>query len=308
MTFTTRFAPSPTGPLHLGHAYSALLAHDMAQAQGGDFLLRIEDIDQSRARPDWEAQIFEDLKWLGLWWPEPVLRQSERQAVYNAALDQLWQRGLLFECTCTRADIKNALAAPQEGVPTHGPDGLIYPGTCRGSWEQSFSDTHPRPRNTVLRLDMDAACRQAGFEPRIESGSPWDGFLGFTETGTGPERQTGLVEFRASDMQRAVGDIVVARRDMGTSYHLSVVLDDAAQGVTHVIRGADLFEATKIHVVLQRLLDLPTPIYHHHRLIRDDVGKRLAKRDDARAISKYRAEGATPSDIRAMVGLESSLI
>ncbi|MEO1556053.1 MAG: tRNA glutamyl-Q(34) synthetase GluQRS [Pseudomonadota bacterium] len=307
MTFRTRFAPSPTGPLHLGHAYSAMLAHDMAQAVGGDFLLRIEDIDRSRARPEWETQIFEDLKWLELWWPDPVLRQSDRQVAYDAALDQLWQRGLLFECTCSRADIRNALAAPQEGVPTHGPDGLIYPGTCRGRWEQTFADTHARPHNAVLRLDMAAACRQAGFEPGIQSGSPWDGFLNFTETGAGPEGQTGLVEFRPSDLERTVGDIVLARRDMGTSYHLSVVLDDAAQGITHVIRGADLFDATRIHVVLQRLLDLPTPVYHHHRLIRDDKGKRLAKRDDARAISKYRSEGATPEDIRAMVGLSPSL-
>ncbi|MGC1494527.1 MAG: tRNA glutamyl-Q(34) synthetase GluQRS [Sulfitobacter sp.] len=303
MTFRTRFAPSPTGPLHLGHAYSALLAQDMAFAENGEFLLRIEDIDQSRARPEWEAQIYDDLAWLGLWWPEPVMRQSDRQTTYSAALDQLWQRGLLFECTCSRADIKSALSAPQEGVQTHGPDGLIYPGTCRGNEDQAFSDLRPRPTNAVLRLDMAAACRQANFQPRLTGGTAWQSFTSFLETGQLPNGQSGLIEFTPYDIEQCVGDIVLARRDMGTSYHLSVVLDDAAQGITHVVRGQDLFEATKIHVLLQRLLGLPTPIYHHHKLIRDEAGKRLAKRDDARAVSLYRSEGATPDDIRSMIGL-----
>lgn len=254
----TRFAPSPTGPLHLGHAYSALLAYDAAQAAGGTFLLRIEDIDQTRARSHWEEQIYDDLQWLGLGWPSPVMRQSERLPAYQSALQTLWNNGLLYPCTCSRRDIQNALEAPQEGVPTHGPDGLIYPGTCR----QSPRDG-PLPENTTLRLDT----------------------------------------HKAQISNNSFGDIVLARRDMNTSYHLSVVLDDAAQNITHVIRGKDLLEATDIHIALQKLLGLPTPIYQHHKLIRDENGKRLAKRDDARALSKFRAEGATPQDIRHMVGL-----
>ncbi|MYM53851.1 tRNA glutamyl-Q(34) synthetase GluQRS [Thalassovita mangrovi] len=284
MQFRTRFAPSPTGPLHLGHAYSAMLAHDMARAAGGDFLLRIEDIDQSRARPEWESQIYDDLHWLGLSWLDPVMRQSDRLSTYRSALQGLWDRGLLYPCSCNRRDILAALSAPQEGaeLPT-GPDGPVYPGTCR---RQPAPGT-PMP-DQALRLDLARAVAAIGPDP-----------LRFSETGQHPQQ----VVIDPKSLIDTVGDIVLARRGMGTSYHLSVVLDDAAQGITHVIRGADLFEATPLHVLLQRLLKLPTPIYHHHRLIRDDAGKRLAKRDDARAIAKYRAEGATPQDIRAMVGL-----
>ncbi|PIE15489.1 MAG: tRNA glutamyl-Q(34) synthetase GluQRS [Rhodobacterales bacterium] len=287
--FRTRFAPSPTGPLHLGHAYSALLASDMAVAQSGAFLLRIEDIDQSRARPQWEAQIYDDLAWLGLSWPTPVLRQSERLAVYRSTLDKLWRAGLAFACSCSRRDILDAVSAPQEGTtPATGPDGLIYPGTCRAN----TSRTGPPPAHMALRLNMTlAAARGTVFS--------------FLETGQGPHGETGLIEFTAKEAIETIGDIVLARRDMGTSYHLSVVLDDAAQGITHVVRGQDLFEATRIHVILQTLLGLPTPVYHHHALIRDESGKRLAKRDDARAIATYREDGATPADIRAMVGLQS---
>lgn len=308
MSFITRFAPSPTGPLHLGHAYSALLAHDMARAAGGSFLLRIEDIDPQRSKPQWEAQLIDDLTWLGITWDAEPLRQSDRLPVYQRALDELWSKGLLYPCTCTRSDIEAALSAPQEGVPPpSGPDGLIYPGTCRArmAFERTFPETHPRPRDAVLRLDMGLATRAPGvFAHRIDApGGGWHWVAGYQETGNGTGRPPGLVEFTPQDMVDGVGDIVIARREMGTSYHLSVVLDDAAQGVTHVVRGADLAEATRIHVVLQRLLHLPTPIYHHHRLIRDDQGKRLAKRDDARALSKYRAEGATPADIRRLVGL-----
>lgn len=281
MTFRTRFAPSPTGPLHLGHAYSAILAHDMALAEGGEFLLRIEDIDQSRARPEWEEMIYDDLKWLGLWWEEPVMRQSKRMGAYQTALDTLWDRGLMFACTCNRRDIMQAASAPQEGLQ-YGPDGVIYPGTCR---EKQSRERH-LPKNSVLRLDIAKALESTG---RIV----------FEETGRSRKRHTYVPDAITS----TTGDIVLARRDMGTSYHLSVVVDDADQGITHVVRGEDLFDATKIHVVLQRLLDLPTPTYHHHRLIRDDAGKRLAKRDDARAIRKYREDGATPADIRRMVGL-----
>ncbi len=278
----TRFAPSPTGPLHLGHAYSALLAYGMATKAGGEFCLRIEDIDQSRARPKWEAQIYDDLHWLGLEWPEPVMRQSDRMPAYQDALTKLEDMGLLYRCTCKRRDIEAAVSAPQEGVePAYGPDGLIYPGTCRNAGH--------RDSNAALRLDMAKACDMLG-NPVLE----------FSETGPAHK---GTHRITTGDLIHRVGDIVLARRDMGTSYHLSVVLDDAVQGMTDVIRGKDLFQATKIHVLLQRLLGLPTPTYHHHRLIRDEAGKRLAKRDDARAIAKYRDDGASPADIRKMLAL-----
>ncbi len=293
MAWVERFAPSPTGPLHLGHAYSALLAWDRAVANGGEFLLRIEDIDQSRARVEWEAQIYEDLEWLGIWWPKPVLRQSERLSAYRKALKELWNQNRLYPCTCTRRDI---VEAPQEGAQILGPDGMVYPGTCFP--ESPYMSTWPFPENQTLRLDMDATTRNLGA-PRLH----FERYFSFQEAGTGPNGETGLIEFTADEAVKTIGDIVLARRDMATSYHLSVVLDDAFQGVTHVTRGQDLFEATKIHVILQKLLGLPTPVYHHHVLIRDKNGKRLAKRDDARAISKFRDDGATPEDIRRMVGL-----
>ena len=263
----------------------------MARKAGGTFLLRIEDIDQSRARPHWEAQICDDLRWLGLDWPGPVLRQSDNLPRYAAALDRLWAEGLIYPCTCSRRDIAAAASAPQEGAaPPSGPDGLIYPGTCR--------PTHPGPRSgprptDALRLDLTAAlARLTG--PRAPTA------LHYTETGTGSPRRH-VIDPDAALQE--IGDVVLARRDMGTSYHLSVVIDDADQAITDVIRGADLAEATAIHVILQSLLGLPIPRYHHHRLIRDDSGKRLAKRDDARALASYRAQGATPADIRRMVGL-----
>lgn len=268
----TRFAPSPTGPLHLGHAYAALVA----ASRGDRFLLRIEDIDRPRCTPEFEAGIYEDLQWLGLAWEQPVLQQSTQGAAYAAALAHLYDLGLTYHCTCTRGDIKAALSAPQEGAPTIGPDGPVYPGTCRGRGHDTGA----------LRLDMAAAMARLGSVSFVDSGV-----------------QAGTHRFDATQMIETVGDIVLARRDIGTSYHIAVVVDDAAQGITEVTRGADLFAATAIHVVLQRLLALPTPTYHHHRLIRDDQGKRLAKRDDARALSKYRAEGATPAEIRRMVGL-----
>ncbi len=278
----TRFAPSPTGPLHLGHAYSALLAHDMARRAGGQFLLRIEDIDQSRCRPHWQDRIEDDLHWLGLTWPEPVWRQSQRRAQYAAALDGLWARGLLYPCTCNRRDIEAAASAPQEGgAPLVGPDGTVYPGTCR---HKPRPET--RPQGMALRLDLGRAIRDCPD-------------LTYDETGINAGRKA--VDPRA--LPELAGDVVLARREMGVSYHLAVTLDDAAQGITHVIRGQDLEEATPIHVLLQWLLGLPVPHYHHHRLIRDETGKRLAKRDDARAISRFRADGLTPQDIRALVGL-----
>lgn len=288
MTLRTRFAPSPTGPLHLGHAYSAMLAHGMARAAGGAFLLRIEDIDRTRARPEWEALIFEDLAWLGLDWDGPVIRQSDRRAVYDEALDTLWSRGLLYPCTCTRRDIADALSAPQEGAqPATGPDGPVYPGTCRP--DRPAPRGTPRPSDTHLRLDMTAAMAQLDGRG-----------MSFAETGP---KNPGQIETAPERYTEEIGDIVLARRDFGTSYHLSVVLDDAAQAITHVVRGEDLFDTTPIHVLLQGLLDLPVPVYHHHRLIRDDRGKRLAKRDDARAIRTYRDDGLTAADIRAMLDL-----
>jgi glutamyl-Q tRNA(Asp) synthetase len=295
MAFVTRFAPSPTGPLHLGHAYAAMLAFDMAMAEGGTFLLRIEDIDASRCRPQWEAQIFDDLRWLGLWWPDPVMRQSARTTAYADAIRALLRRGYLYPCRCTRRDIHEAASAPQEGAaPRLGPDGIIYPGTCR-DWGIVARANGDDLTGHALRLDM-ARAVQIVCEHHIATPSGGDYFIVFQDA----ERR---ISTTSQELCRDIGDVVIARRDMGTSYHLAVVVDDAAQGITHVTRGEDLFAATNIHVVLQRLLGLPTPAYHHHRLIRDDQGKRLAKRDDARALSKYRAEGATRQDIRRMVGL-----
>jgi glutamyl-Q tRNA(Asp) synthetase len=275
----TRFAPSPTGPLHLGHAFSALTAFDRARAKGGTFLLRMEDIDRARCRPEWEAQAFDDLRWLGLVWPEPVMRQSERADAYRAALGRLEAMGMIYPCRCSRGDIRAALSAPQEGAA--GPDGPVYPGTCRGR------AMHEAGKDDAIRLDMARVADLLGS-------------VSFRENG--PLRE-GVHVIGVAGLAASAGDVVLARRGMGTSYHLSVVVDDAAQGITEVVRGVDLFEATAIHAVLQALLELPTPDYWHHDLIRDGDGKRLAKRDDARAIALYRAEGATPADIRRMVGL-----
>jgi glutamyl-Q tRNA(Asp) synthetase len=277
----TRFAPSPTGPLHLGHAFSAMTAFDLARSAGGIFLLRIEDIDAARCRAEWERAICTDLRWLGLIWPEPVMRQSDRMAAYGTALDRLAAMGVLYPCRCTRGDLRAALSAPQEGVPPAGPDGPIYPGTCR---QRTMAEAGTQD---AIRLDILRAARLAGP-------------LQWTEH-CGP--QAGLRTCSAAELAAEVGDVILARRDIGTSYHLAVTVDDAAQEISLVVRGEDLAAATPIHVLLQRLLGLPTPEYHHHRLIRDADGKRLAKRDDARALSLFRADGATPDDIRRMVGL-----
>ena len=275
MAFVTRFAPSPTGPLHLGHAYSAILAHDMAMAAGGTFLLRIEDTDIDRCRPEWEAQIYDDLAWLGLRWPEPVLRQSDHLHRYEAALLALAARGLVYPCSCTRADIRAALSAPQEGAD----QSAIYPGICRNRSLQS------RKPGDALRLNMGAALKAVSSPLRYFS--------------NGEEHL-----ITDNSLISNHGDVVLGRKDIDTAaYVLASVIDDAAQGITDVIRGTDLCEITQVQVLLQHLLDLPTPNYHHHRLIRDEQGKRLAKRHDARALSKYRAGGATPQDIRRLVGL-----
>jgi len=279
MAFVTRFAPSPTGPLHLGHAFSALLAYGMAKAAGGQFLVRIEDTDTARCRPAWEAQIYDDLAWLGLRWPEPVLRQSEHLNRYDAALDRLTGRGLIYPCSCTRSDIRAAVSAPQEGVGK----AQTYPGTCRHRTMAS------RAPGDALRLNMAAATATLSA-PLI-----------YDDTGS---EQPGCHAIFPRSLIVNHGDIVLGRRDIGTaSYVLAAVIDDAAQGITRVVRGADLCEITDVQVLLQHLLGLPTPVYHHHRLIRDDHGKRLAKRDDARAIATYREQGATPADIRRLVGL-----
>lgn len=290
MTFTTRFAPSPTGPLHLGHAYSAILAHDMARRVGGRFLLRIEDIDATRSRPEWEQQIYEDLNWLGLTWDAPPTRQSDHLPRYEAALATLWDKCLLYPCSCTRKDIQAASSAPQEGDGmVYGPDGLIYPGTCRPISETSGS---AMPSKTTLRLNMRLALQSIAKKDDLH----------FSETGM-PLKSARHVKILPEDLISGVGDIVLSRKDFLGSYHLSVVCDDAKDGITNVVRGQDLFEATQIHVLLQGLLGYATPTYHHHSLIRDAQGKRLAKRDDARAIATYRADGASPKDIRALVGL-----
>jgi glutamyl-Q tRNA(Asp) synthetase len=281
VSYTTRFAPSPTGPLHLGHAFSALTAWDRAQEAGGSFRLRIEDIDRPRCRPEFEVAIYGDLAWLGLSWPTPVMRQTERMDAYASALNRLAALDLLYPCHCTRGDIRAALSAPQEGAAVIGPDGPVYPGTCRG---RSMAEAGPED---AIRIDMARAVDRLLLPA-------------FTETG--PAR-AGRHRPDPARMVAEIGDVVLARRDIGTSYHLSVVVDDAEEGITEVVRGEDLFGATFIHVLLQAALGLPTPVYHHHRLIRDEAGKRLAKRDDALAIAKFRAEGATPGDIRRMVGL-----
>jgi len=297
----TRFAPSPTGPLHLGHAYSACLAHDMALSDGGAFLVRIEDIDTARARPEWEAFIFEDLAWLGLTWDTPVLRQSERLTAYEAALDDLWAHGILYPCTCNRRDVLAAASAPNEGEPLVGPDGIVYPGTCR----REISKGEARPRNAALRLNIKKALEWVAND-QIDVSDEQDltsTFPIFNELGFGPNGETGCQNIAPDRLLTEIGDVVIARRDMGTSYHLSVVIDDAYQDISHVVRGMDLFDATPIHGLLQHLLNLPTPLYHHHDLIRDETGKRLAKRHDSKAIRTFREAGATPDDIRRMVNL-----
>jgi len=283
-----RFAPSPTGLLHLGHAFSALTAWEHAKESGRPFLLRIEDIDTTRSRPQFEEAIYRDLRWLGLDWPQPVLRQSERMATYKTTLDQLITLGVCYPCSCTRKDITSALRAPQEDTG-HGGESLaeVYPGTCNA---RAMSEQRP---TDAVRLDMARAIDWVGGSLGISR-------LGFEETGP---TKTGWHALDADKLLNTHGDIVLARRDIGTSYHIAVVSDDASQEIGHVTRGRDMFEATEIHVLLQTLLRLGTPQYHHHRLIRDDAGNRLAKRDDARAIQKYRNDGATPADIRRLVGL-----
>ncbi|WP_029075183.1 tRNA glutamyl-Q(34) synthetase GluQRS [Kaistia adipata] len=281
---TFRFAPSPNGDLHLGHAYSALLNGDRARASGGRLLIRIEDIDPTRCRPEFEAAILDDLAWLGLDWEKPVRRQSEHFDAYTAALDRLQAMDLVYPSFMSRAEIKAATAAPDW---PRDPDGApLYPALDRDLDPGEAARRVAGGAPFAWRLKMDAAIGRAGP-------------LEFTELGSGPDGETGTI---LADPSRW-GDVVLARKETPTSYHLSVVVDDADQGVTHVVRGADLFHATGVHRLLQTLLGLPAPVYRHHGLILDPAGRKLSKSEGSTGLSALRAAGATPADIRRMVGL-----
>jgi glutamyl-Q tRNA(Asp) synthetase len=274
-----RFAPSPTGYLHAGHAFSALVAYETARAVGGRFLLRIEDIDETRCRPEFEAAIYEDLAWLGLTWETPVRRQSEHLAQYRAVIDGLAARGLVYRCFKTRRELMEAMASAP-----HGPEEAFRGGPAPDEAER-LASAEP----FAWRLSLDAA--------RAELGEAAWNSLTFMEAGSGPEN--GLV--RATP--EIAGDIVLGRKDVGVAYHLAVVVDDALQGVTDIVRGVDLFEATHIQRLLQALLGLPTPVYLHHRLLTGPDGKRLAKRDKAQTLRELRAAGVTAADLRRKFGL-----
>jgi glutamyl-Q tRNA(Asp) synthetase len=272
----TRFAPSPTGYLHLGHAFAAITA-----ARAGDrFLVRIEDIDTTRCRPEFEQAIYEDLAWLGLKWETPVIRQSNRFEAYRATLSKLDQRHLLYPCFCTRAEIGAEIARAAEAP--QGPEGAIYPGTCRRLSESERKVRLESGAPYALRLDARAAAAQIGS-------------LSFDEQGAGPHGEHGVI---AAD-PLMFGDIVLARKETPASYHLSVVADDAYQGVTLVTRGNDLFAAAHIQRVLQALLELPTPAYAHHKLILSEQGKKFSKRDSAVTLRDLRAQDITPAQIEA---------
>ena len=279
MRFATRFAPSPTGHLHRGHAFSALTAFDAARTEGGRFVLRIEDIDATRSRPEYDAALLEDLAWLGLEWEQPVHRQSEHLADYHRAIDVLREKALVYRCFRTRKEMDIGRAPHEPAQPFAGAPLPPDEEAARLERGEAFA----------WRLPLDAA-RNAlgGFES-----------LTFVEEGVGPEGQTGLIVARPE----LAGDIVLARKDVGVAYHLAVVLDDALQGITHVIRGQDLFEAAHIQRLLQTLLDRPTPTYRHHRLLLGPDGKRYAKRDKAQTLRELRADGVTPQQLRAEMGL-----
>ncbi|MGK6319164.1 glutamyl-Q tRNA(Asp) synthetase [Sphingomonas sp. DT-204] len=308
---TTRFAPSPTGRLHLGHAFSALQAHDFARERDGIFLLRIEDIDGTRSREAFVDGILEDLAWLGLAWDGPVVRQSQRLDLYEAALTRLRDMGLLYPCFCTRADIAASVTAP------HGPEGPVYPGTCRNT-----DNTHRLHEPHCWRLDMTRALANLPLPLGEGRGPPRSGGKG--EGDPDSDRSPSPSPFRRSAAPslsqrerelwwhddfagwiradpRAHGDVVLARKDAPASYHLAVTVDDAAQGVTQVVRGRDLFAATHVHRLLQALLDLPTPAYHHHALLTDAEGRRLAKRHDAPTLAELRERGVDGRELAAML-------
>jgi glutamyl-Q tRNA(Asp) synthetase len=283
-----RFAPSPNGYLHLGHALSAFLNSDMAQAEGGRLLLRIEDIDAMRCQPEYEAAIYEDLAWLGIRWEEPVRRQSEHFADYRAALDRLEAIGLVYPSFESRAEMAALVASKEATAPwPRDPDGApLYPGTAKAMGAAARAQHIASGAIYALRLDMAAALARIGA-------------LSWNETGAGPDGETGIIDVDPA----AWGDVILARKDVPTSYHLAVVVDDAAQAVTDAVRGHDLFHATSVHRLLQALLDLPAPRYHHHRLLLDDVGRKLSKSTQATGLRELRAQGLLPRDIRRLIGL-----
>jgi glutamyl-Q tRNA(Asp) synthetase len=283
-----RFAPSPNGYLHLGHAYSALLNFDLAARTGGRFLLRIEDIDAARCTPPFEQAIYQDLAWLGIVWETPVRRQSEHLAVYRDALETLLAQGLVYPGFESRAEIARLVAQREAVAPwPHDPDGAPhYPGTARSLSHQERARLLQSGVPYALRLDVTAAGARAGD-------------LTWTEHGEGPDGETGTVTARPG----AWGDVILARKEMPTSYHLAVAIDDALQDVTEVVRGQDLFWSTSVHRLLQALLGLPRPAYRHHRLIVDDTGRKLSKSSKATGLRELRAAGATAADIRRLVGL-----
>jgi glutamyl-Q tRNA(Asp) synthetase len=289
-----RFAPSPNGHLHLGHAYSALLNFDRARETGGRFLLRIEDIDATRCRPEFETAIYEDLAWLGIGWEMPVRRQSEHLSEYRAALEKLSAWGLVYPAFESRAEIATLLAKRETGQGSwpRDPDGApLYPGAAKELPPDQGARLIASGTPYALRLDMEAACR------RVSDLAVSD--LTWVEQGEGPAGERGNVFARPE----AWGDVILARKETPTTYHLSVVVDDALQGVSEVVRGQDLFHATSVHRLLQALLDLPEPGYRHHRLIRDDAGRKLSKSTRSTGIRELRAQGAGPADIRRLVGL-----
>jgi glutamyl-Q tRNA(Asp) synthetase len=283
-----RFAPSPNGYLHLGHAYSALLNYDMARDAGGRLLLRIEDIDAERCRQDYETAIHEDLGWLGISWQQPVRRQSEHFADYATAITELEAQGLLYPTFESRRELAELVAErEQSGRWPRDPDGVpIYPGRGRKLSAAERERRREAGEPFALRLAMDKAVARAGV-------------LTWSETGAGLHGQTG----RITAAPLLWGDVVLARKELPTSYHLAVVLDDALQGVTDIVRGADLFWSTSIHRLLQTLLGLPEPTYHHHKLILDDDGRKLSKATRSTSLRRLRDTGLTPRDIRRMVGL-----
>tara|TARA_A100001037_G_scaffold110729_1_gene100980 strand:+ start:14146 stop:15009 length:864 start_codon:yes stop_codon:yes gene_type:complete len=278
----TRFAPSPTGHLHLGHAYAALFAEAAARETGGRFLLRIEDIDGSRARPEFEQAILEDLTWLGLSWETPVRRQSDHLADYRKALERLRDLEIVYPCFCTRAEIRSEIArspsAPQ------GPDGPLYPGICKNLGESERARRQVEGASFALRLNVEKALLTLGEQA---------GHIFWNEADSDAQPVNASLH----------GDVVIARKDIPTSYHLAVTVDDALQGITLVTRGLDLKPATHIHRLLQELLQLPPPRYHHHRLIADEAGQRLATRDKAKSLRTLRDQGMTPEDVRRAVGI-----
>lgn len=283
-----RFAPSPNGYLHLGHAASALLNFDLARAAGGRFLLRIEDIDITRCRPEFEAAIYHDLAWLGLSWETPVRRQSLHFAAYRTAIEKLAARGLIYPSFESRAEIASLVAQRESVAPwPRDPDGTpLYPGDAKRLAPAERERLVESGLPYALRLDMEAARAQA---PN----------LGWTELGEGPDGERGAVTARPE----AWGDVILARKETPTSYHLSVVIDDALQGITHVVRGRDLFWSTSVHRLLQSLLGLPQPVYRHHALMVDASGQKLSKSTGATGLRELRAAGATPADIRQRVQL-----